>query len=125
MQLFGFFGLQRNFGGIVFRAYMLYPGQTPAADDKAAGEKKISRMFIDGVRFAGKQRFIDLYLPLADNTIRADLMPGGKLYNIIQHQRFHGNLRKCAVAQHLRFGRGQNGQLFDGFFGADFLNDTD
>ncbi len=104
---------------------MLNFGAALAREHEAARKHQVSRLFGDRVALARQQGFVDLYLPLQQDGVCADLPAALQAEDVVQHQLFHGHRLHFAIPDHIRPGSGEQGELVHQLFGLDFLENAD
>ncbi|CAN4036551.1 PQ loop repeat, partial [Dysosmobacter welbionis] len=85
----------------------------------------VPRLLGDGVRLAGDEGLVHLHLPGEDRSVRRDLAAGGELYYVLPHQLVHRQLPDLSVPNDPHLRGGEEGQLLNGAFGAQLLDDAD
>ena len=120
-----FLGRQRQLGGVGVCSHLVHPGPALAGDDEAAGQQLVPRLLGDGVRLAGDEGLVHLHLPGEDRSVRRDLAAGGELYYVLPHQLVHRQLPDLSVPNDPHLRGGEEGQLLNGAFGAQLLDDAD
>ena len=82
----------------------------------------VAHVFDYGVRLARHEGLVDFAAAFHYDGIRAHLSARGKFHHIIQHYLLYGYLLRLAVAHDKCLGRGEQGELVHGAFGAQFLH---
>ncbi len=118
-------GRQRQLGGVGVCPHLVHPGPALAGDDEAAGQQLVPRLLGDGVRLAGDEGLVHLHLPGEDRSVRRDLAAGGELHHVLPHQLVHRQLPDLSVPNDPHLRGGEEGQLLNGAFGAQLLDDAD
>ena len=96
-----------------------------SGNNKASGHKFVSPPFCDLIRLSGEQRFVDLHLSGGHYRVRADLVPGLKYYNIVNHKLFRVDHRALSVPHYSSMRSVQHRQVIQNLFRPDLLHDSD
>ena len=96
-----------------------------AADQIAAGQQRIPRCFMNRIRFAGHQRFVDLAFAAADHTVGRNLSAGREFKDVVKHHFFQRHRPLFSAADHVCTGGRKQRQLVHRAFGADLLYSAD
>lgn len=83
-------------------------GTRPAfsAYKEAAGQKRIARLFMYGVRLARQERFVDVARALEHNAVSRDLVAVLQLQHVVQDDFVDVHLPDAAAAYRLYLGSG-------------------
>ncbi len=107
-------------------AYFLGLVQGLAGHAEAAREHLVAGPLGDEVGLAGQKRFVDVHPPAADDLpVDDDLVAGVQHQDVTQNELGRVDGLFLAVADHRRFGPGQQRDLVQHALGAHFLDDAD
>ena len=110
---------------VVLVADMRHTGVRAAGNHRAAGIQLAAGGLVDGVAFAGQQRFVDFQTAVDDHGVVADLLAGIQHHDIVLDDVAGLDGRLLAVAQHHRVRLVEDRQLVDEFLRLEFLHDAD